>query len=112
LGILKCCFHLVSGVSEYPEETQIKFISAFAAIHNFIRVREPRDTTPSVFEIGLNGRHYEQAAHQNVGSGNGELAEPITTAEQQRAKMRRDNIAQRMWDDYQAYLQDHASQNK
>ncbi|KAF5371195.1 hypothetical protein D9758_004156 [Tetrapyrgos nigripes] len=105
LGVFKCRFGLVSGVSEYPEQTQIKFISAFAAIHNFICVHEPRDSTPSVYEIGIDGQQHMQAAHRNVSTGGGELSGPATTAEQQRARARRDGIAQRMWNDYQVYLQ-------
>ncbi|THU88669.1 hypothetical protein K435DRAFT_606152, partial [Dendrothele bispora CBS 962.96] len=104
LGIFKRRFDLFTGIAEYPEKTQVKFVPAFAAIHNFIRINEPRDTTPPTYETGLDGYEHGQAVTRNISSGGGDLGEEISTQEQRRAKARRDAIAQKMWDDYLEYI--------
>jgi hypothetical protein len=73
---------------------QARLPAAFAAIHNFIRDHDPLDieTDDELFDL-------------DPGACTGELADGLPrAAERGCANSRREDIAQQMWAQYQAYL--------
>jgi hypothetical protein len=75
-------------------------VPALCALHNFIRVYDPRDI-PDDDELG--DQNHDGSNGQNA-SGFGELGKNITRAERNRAERRQDEIAQAMWKSYQAVI--------
>ena len=72
---------------------QARLPAALAAIHNFIRDQDPLD---------IEGN--EDPIDPDPGARTGELAQGLLrAAKRERANSRRDNIAQQMWVQYQAY---------
>lgn len=70
---------------------QARIPPALCAVHNFIRIHDPDEIDEFDLDIG----------DQDPGHVYGELAEgPALHAEKDRAEIRRDNIAQAMWDSY------------
>ncbi|KAF8995337.1 hypothetical protein BDZ89DRAFT_903489, partial [Hymenopellis radicata] len=104
-GVFKRRFNVVAAAMEYSQAMQIRLVAAFGALHNFIRIHEPRTgNTSSVHQSGPDGVEREQAAKRNTGAGIGELGGFISETEQTRAKALRNAIAQAMWDDYVEYV--------
>jgi hypothetical protein len=108
-GIVKKRFNLLRAAPEYSEVMQAKFVSSIGALHNFIRIHDPSDnaTTESVDrEISIaSGTHsVEEGPGQPREISQEELGFQITNEEKERAEARRDRIAKKMWDDYQAIL--------
>ncbi|OCH87605.1 hypothetical protein OBBRIDRAFT_735850, partial [Obba rivulosa] len=112
-GVLKCRFKVLMLCTEFRDfDIQRRIPIALAAVHNFIRkydqldIHNENSTDNSDREelsnlVTLNNFHSL--------SYTGELATEIHSkdqAERTRAKERRDNIAQRMWDAYQAEMTD------
>jgi hypothetical protein len=96
-GILKKCFMILTHPSEYDMAIQARIPPALCAAHNFIRIHD------------ADGVHeFEPDLHdQNPRDFYGELAAgPAVCAEKERAEIRRDNIAQAMWESYQELVND------
>lgn len=74
---------------------QARIPPALCAVHNFIRIHdedEINEFAPDIYD-------------QNPGNFHGELAAgPPVRAEKERAEIKRDNIAQAMWESYQALV--------
>jgi hypothetical protein len=90
-GILKARFTILTSRPRYNLDIVARLPPALAALHNFIRIHDPN-------EIGdfLQEDPVERVA--------GELADGFpNAAERQVANERRDEIAQAMWAQYQAY---------
>jgi hypothetical protein len=80
---------------------QAQIPPALCAIHNFIRVHD----TDEIHEFGQEIDDDTLDFNPDVG-GNGDLAHgPAGAAEKTRAALKRDQIAQAMWDSYQTALQ-------
>ncbi|KAH7919770.1 hypothetical protein BV22DRAFT_1022397, partial [Leucogyrophana mollusca] len=94
-GVTKRQFALMVTCPEYPEETQAKFVTALAVLHNFICVYNPKDTD-SVSDKG-NSSTDQLDVHLVPDFYGAE----VTHNKRNRANIRRDNIAQAMWDSYQ-----------
>jgi hypothetical protein len=91
-GVLKRCFRILA---EIDMDLQACIPAALAAIHNFIRVHDPAELTSLTDEADL-----EQ------GFVTGELAAGLMRAAERRAaNVRRDEIADAMWVQYQAELE-------
>lgn len=76
---------------------QARIPPALCAIHNFIRLHDADE----IYEFNLD------VLDQTPGEFCGELAEgPALRAEKDRAELLRDNIAQAMWESYQALVND------
>ncbi|KAI0082944.1 hypothetical protein BDY19DRAFT_866127, partial [Irpex rosettiformis] len=71
-----------------------KLVTALGAVFNFIRVHDPSDID-----------HYENITQRSTSSdpGYGDLSTHVSSAEKQRADIRREQIAQAMWTQYQTY---------
>jgi hypothetical protein len=92
-GVLKRQFRILICPPEVNMYLQARLPPALAAIHNFIRDHDPQDIDD-----------VEELADPDPGARTGELADGITrAAERERANRRRDDIAQQMWAQYQAY---------
>ena len=75
-------------------EIQAYIPPALGAVHNFIRVHD----VDEILEFGDDAR--------DLDPGYGDLAlGPAGAAEKARAKLRRDQIAQAMWESYQIVLE-------
>lgn len=76
-------------------QIQARIPPALGAIHNFIRIHDPREIDGFEFE-GFNFEGDEDVGTLAVG--------PAGPAERSRAVTRRDEIAQAMWDNYRRIL--------
>ena len=92
-GVLKRRFRILYMAPEYSMDIQARIPAALAAIHNFIRIHDP-ETNPIPDEDHNTG-HVNDADHQ-ASSLEAERQDDISD-------VRRDEIAQAMWDDYLAY---------
>lgn len=95
-SIVKRRFKLLKLAPEYDIDTQAQFVPALCALHNFIRLHDPKDIPKNVQS------DFPQAP------GTEDFGHSITHAEKRRANDRRDRIAQAMWDSYQNYINSHS----
>jgi hypothetical protein len=86
---LKRRFRILLLAPEYSLEVQAKIPAALAALHNFISIHNPHDQ-PISSTTSDNVRMYDNVDEDFTLTG----AEPDDT------DLRRDVIAQKMWDDY------------
>jgi hypothetical protein len=92
-GVLKRRFRILIVPPELDMHWQARLPAALAAIHNFIRDRDPTDINDIADPMD-----------PKPGARAGELAEGVPrAAEKDRVNRRRDQIAQQMWDQYVAY---------
>ena len=101
-GCVKKKFRLLSAGASYSVSSQAKMVLAICALHNFIRVHDEVDEE-NIYGVDIEegGRFQYPDADQlrnYLGSGT------VTREEQERASACRDDIANRMWVDYQLYL--------
>ena len=82
---------------EYSLEVQGKIIRAICVLHNFIRVHNP-DEDLGVTDVELSRRMPRRSVADFGGS--------VSAEERTNANTRRDEIAQRMWEQYQEYTAD------
>lgn len=75
---------------------QARIPAALAAIHNFISIHDPR---PQYLPDGPNGGGGTQEDSDNADDDT-DLDPPPMEREDNNGKLRRDEIAQAMWDDY------------
>jgi hypothetical protein len=93
-GVLKRRFRILVHPPEYDLDTQSLIPPALAAIHNFIRIRDP-----------LEIEDFPEQRDPDPGADVGELAlGPSRAAERAAASAKRDEIAQAMWAQYRATL--------
>jgi len=90
-GVVKKRFKILRDPPSYDLQTQVEIMPALAALHNFIRIHDPEEIddllADSFQEPDLNSF--------------GHLADGVTnSAIREAANVRRDLIAQQMWDDY------------
>jgi hypothetical protein len=98
-GVLKRRFRILVFPPEYSMEIQARIPAALCALHNFIRRSDPSeiDDYPDAADLASNCAN---------GAGIGDLAtRAINTAERERMSLKRDQIAQEMWDSYMAWVQ-------
>ncbi|KAJ3764677.1 hypothetical protein FB446DRAFT_656232, partial [Lentinula raphanica] len=110
-GVLKRRFRVMKTIPEYAIQIQARIPAALAAIHNFIRLRDPAD---ALFQ-------FTQAEEISLGSSRNDVHPTvpdshyhfhISPAEKTRASAMRDRIAQECWEQYQLYLSMHGEQNE
>ncbi|CAK5266818.1 unnamed protein product [Mycena citricolor] len=117
-GILKRRWMVFQRAPEYPIEMQAKLVPAIAALHNFIRIHEPLDDfsapqQPAASSVPLSRStssidSFMQDEPRDILPE--ELGMEISAAECRRAELRRDTIAQKMWEDYQRILRERGQQ--
>jgi hypothetical protein len=99
-GVLKRRFRILIIPPEYSVKVQAQIPSALCAIHNFIKIHDPKED-----EIPNHGNSEYSSSIPNPGDngvqqtnyGADDVSDDVTT--------RRDNIAQDMWDSYQRFLE-------
>jgi DDE superfamily endonuclease len=96
-GVVKQRFQLMVAAPEYSLAVQGKIIRAICVLHNFIRVHNP-DEDLGVTDAELSRRTPRRSAADFGGS--------VSAEERTIANVRRDEIAQRMWEQYQEYIAD------
>ena len=107
-GIIKCRFHILLLPLEYSLEVQSRIPASLAAIYNFICINEEPDpdSSDTSNEDPCGDEHPYQvgssvaAVVADAGGGDG-------GRDDLEARTMRDNLAQRMWDDYQLILSAH-----
>ena len=99
-GVLKCRFRILQMGSGYHYSVQAQIPAALCAIHNFIRIHDgeedKEDEEDEEEDIVV---QQNNAGDLYVRQGEGQRAENDAVV------ARRNNIAQKMWEEYQAYLQ-------
>ncbi|KAF8162008.1 hypothetical protein BJ912DRAFT_865117, partial [Pholiota molesta] len=101
-GVLKKCWAILVCPPQFLMLIQAKVLPALAAVHNFIMDYDPTDINEYLNdnEDDLNPNPGQPRTNEF-----GTLAnEAVTLAEKTRATLKRDSIAQAMWDDYQRVL--------
>jgi len=109
IGVLKCRFAIARGTSFWPMATQTRIVAALCVIHNFIRHWNPEDLSRE--EQDLDGqddsdqdRDEQENRELETRGGTSQLHPArITATEAAAATARRDEIANRMWEQYQTY---------
>lgn len=96
-GVVKRRFRLMVAAPEYSLEVQGKIIRAICVLHNFICVHNP-DEDLGVTDAELSRRTPRRSVADFRGS--------VSAEERTNANARRDEIAQRMWEQYQEYIAD------
>jgi DDE superfamily endonuclease len=98
-GILKHRFRILVFPPEYSMELQARIPAALCALHNFIRHADPTEIDEYADATDLaNGRAN--------GAEIGNLAtQAINAADRDRMSLKRDQIAQDMWDSYMTWVQ-------
>ena len=86
---MKRRFRILLLAPEYSLEVQARIPAALAAVHNFISIYNPRDQPISNTTFD-NVRMYDDVDDDFTS----------TEAEPDETDLRRDRIAQKMWDDY------------
>lgn len=90
-GVLKRRYRILLLAPEYSLEIQARIPSALAAIHNFIRLHDPKEgTLEGDIDDSIYG-HFGETSESNPHA-------PATVEDE--VDIRRDRIAQAMWDDY------------
>ena len=80
---------------EYPFEIQVRLVIALCCIHNIIRLVSGDDIFDDLWRR-------ENSTDLNGRVDNGDVNfKAITPAQEREAKLKRDDIAQRMWKQYQ-----------
>jgi hypothetical protein len=91
-GIIKKHFMILTRPSEYNMGIQARIPPALCAVHNFIQFHDEDEIHDFLHDLH----------DQNPGDFHGELAAgPAVHGEKECAEIRRDNIAQAMWRNYQ-----------
>ena len=88
-GILKRRFRILLLAPEYSLEVQARIPAALAALHNFISIHNPHDQ-PISSTTSDTVRMYDYVDEDFMATG----------AEADETDLRRDMIAQKMWEDY------------
>ena len=104
-GILKRRFRILQLPPEYNMDVQAMIPPALAALHNFIREYDP-DEIHMYDEDELLDLHPNLEPVGELGTGR------VTPDETVRAKQRRDDIADAMWEQYQHYLEGRRARRK
>ncbi|PLW05180.1 hypothetical protein PCANC_28401 [Puccinia coronata f. sp. avenae] len=104
-GVIKSRFQVIATGCKYNISTQVKVIIVMTFLHNFIRVTEPRNSRLSEDSLDrLNGSNSLDTQQPDTVEYGTSHTSGITRAESSRASIKRDEIAQQMWNDYQKVL--------
>lgn len=105
-GVLKRRFRILVIPPEYSVKVQAQIPSALCAIHNFIRIHDPQEDEPSNI---LNSEYSSSIPNPgDDGVRQVNIAEEDTVFDN--VTIRRDKIAQEMWDSYQRILEARAGE--
>jgi hypothetical protein len=94
-GVLKKRFKILLLPPAYGMDIQARIPAALCALHNFIREHESDDDDQTLNQDGMAGIESDNDTAPEQAAG------PDTTDKDDIMAVRRDAIAQSMWDDYQ-----------
>jgi hypothetical protein len=101
-GVLKKRWQILNQAAQYDMAVQAQIPPGLGAVHNFILDHDDDDLRHYLDQLGDN---------DNVDVDPSNFGEPgqgaISREERERASLLRDEIATRMWEQYQQYLRDH-----
>jgi len=102
-GVLKRRYRVLQLPLEYSLEIQSRLPASLAAVHNFILIHTPVDgnAPDNTDEVEVGGDEHLYQGGDPFAAGDGEENHANVGVE---AGVMRDDMAQRMWDDYQAIL--------
>ena len=102
-GVLKHCYRVLQLPLEYSLEIQSRLPASLAAVHNFILIHTPADSDApdNTDDVEVGGDEHLYQGGDPFAAGDGEENHANVGVE---AGVMRDDMAQRMWDDYQAIL--------
>jgi len=101
IGVLKMRFPILKCASHYPIDTQRDIVLAACVLHNFIKQNDGADQWLSEDIMAVSPSEIV-----DIPDGDQNYREDVTLNEQRRAgNLRRNQIAQDMWDDYIAHVQ-------
>ena len=102
-GVLKHRYRVLQLPLEYSLEIQSCLPASLAAVHNFILIHTPVDgnAPDNTDEVEVGGDEHLYQGGDPFAAGDGEENHANVGVE---AGVMRDDMAQRMWDDYQAIL--------
>ncbi|KAJ7657663.1 hypothetical protein DFH06DRAFT_933098, partial [Mycena polygramma] len=108
-GVAKRRFGIFTRAPEYPIEMQAMLVPAVGALHNFLRIHDRSDEAKDLGGDGTPATSTldDFACNEPRQIQPEELGFQIGEAERMRASSRRDHIAEKMWQDYQAYIAQH-----
>jgi hypothetical protein len=92
-GVLKKCFKILLLPPAYGMDIQGQIPAALCALHNFIREHKSDDDDQTLNQDGMAGIKSDNDATHEQAAG------PDTTDKDDIMAVRRDAIAQSMWDD-------------
>jgi hypothetical protein len=94
-GVLKKCFKILLLPPAYGMDIQAQILATLCALHNFIREHESDDNDQTLNQDGMARIKSDNDTTPRQEAG------PDTTNKDDILAVRRDTIAQSMWDDYQ-----------
>ncbi|KAJ3749340.1 hypothetical protein DFH05DRAFT_1389311, partial [Lentinula detonsa] len=105
-GAFKRRFKILNHPPEFPIQTQARFVLALSALFNFIRTWDPSDVDEGSV-LDTDDLPQEEGEDDEDSDGTNNEADPIfggvSDEETRRATLRRDRIAQAMWEDYSQF---------
>jgi hypothetical protein len=97
-GVLKRKYKILGG-SEYSVETQVRLVNVLTALHNFVRQREGPNADVLLEDEPEKAKNKEPQPA---------IPLPVDIKTSSKAMDRfRDDLAEKMWKDYQIYLRKH-----
>ena len=98
IGIFKKRFKIIREANFYPIDVQAKLVTALCALHNFIRIHDPRD------DMGITQEELDVLLEDEMRPAVGESQHGVGRQEAERAAAQRDEIAGALWRSYQDTL--------
>src|ERR1700677_2755546 len=102
-GIVKHCFRILQLAPEHSMDIQARIPAALCALHNFIHFHDPGEIDE--FSDGSDMATVIDHLRVDVGNTGGLARGPPAHPALNRAAKRCDKIVQKMWDNYQNYLE-------
>jgi hypothetical protein len=107
-GITKNRFEILDRAPQFDMAIQARIPPALAALHNFIIDHDPTDMENFAEDIHDNAAGFAGVVNEDTGI----LAEgPANREEKEAATRFHDEIAQNMWNSYQAWIAEHPDYN-
>lgn len=105
-GVIKARWSILTHPPHYNMHVQAKIPAALVALHNFILDHDTTDLDRWIVDEQAEDLLPGNRRAAPVDFGQLSTAQTISNTEKRRAGIKRDELAQTMWDDYEQYLAD------
>lgn len=105
-GVIKARWSILTRPPHYNMHVQAKIPAALVALHNFILDHDTTDLDRWIVDEQAEDLLPGNRRAAPVDFGQLSTAQAISNTEKRRAGIKRDELAQTMWDDYEQYLAD------